>query len=95
MERFTTYECITVKAINLMLWMITAALPVAEATLGPLQEADIFGNEKCFYGSAYEATFLTDPEDFCVALSSLGTAENKEKERQGPESRCVRASCLH
>lgn len=37
MERFTTYECITVKAINLMLWMITAALPVAEATLGPLQ----------------------------------------------------------
>lgn len=32
-----TYECITVKAMNLMLWIITAALPVAEATLGPLQ----------------------------------------------------------
>lgn len=36
-----TYECITVKAINLMLWIITAALPVAEATLWPLQAFSI------------------------------------------------------
>lgn len=92
-----THECITVKAIKLMWWILTTALLIAEATLWPVQalafglqldsrlllmEAEIFGNEKCIYSSPYEATFLTNPEDSCVARL-LWAHRHSRKQREG------------